>query len=250
MRETHDLPAAGARLLLVAPSGTGTALAARAVAAAAGSDLLTVDVSRVVSKWIGETEKNLGAVFDVAERTQAVLFLDEADALFGSRTSVSDAHDRYANLETAYLLQRLDRFEGVAVLATNLRQNIDPAFTRRMDFVVEFDLPDADGREALWRLHLPAQIREPDVDLTALAAQYAVPGGWIRNAAIAAAFLAARDGGLVTRDHLLTALRREYAKDSRTMPVDPTGARRSAGRLAAPDERAIRALAASSKEST
>ena len=105
-----------------------------------------VDTSQVVSKWIGETEKNLAAAFDVAERTQAVLFLDEADALFGSRTEISDAHDRYANLETAYLLQRLDRFDGLAVLATNLRHNIDPAFIRRMDFVVEFPLPDPAAR--------------------------------------------------------------------------------------------------------
>ncbi|HET7822159.1 MAG TPA: ATP-binding protein [Ornithinibacter sp.] len=125
MRETHDLPAAGARLLLVAPSGTGTALAARAVAAAVGSDLLTVDVSRVVSKWIGETEKNLAAVFDTAERSRAVLFLDEADALFGTRTEVSDAHDRYANLETAWLLQRIERFEGIVVLAT-CRRPVEP----------------------------------------------------------------------------------------------------------------------------
>ena len=241
----------GVRLLFTGPPGTGKTLAAEVLATALGSDLLTVDVANVVSKWIGETEKNLGAVFDVAERTQSVLFLDEADALFGSRTEVSDAHDRYANLETAYLLQRLDRFEGVAVLATNLRHNIDPAFTRRMDFVVEFDLPDSDGREALWDLHLPPEIRDPQVDLGALGRQYAVPGGWIRNAAIAGAFLAARHGGPVTQSHLLTALRREYAKDSRTMPVDPAGARRSAGRLAAPDERAIRALAvSSSKEST
>ena len=114
--------------------------------AAAQTDLLVVDMSRIVSKWIGETEKNLAAVFDAAERTQAVLLLDEADALFGTRTQISDAHDRYANLETAYLLQRLDRFDGLVVLTTNLRQNIDAAFLRRMDFVVEFPLPDAEHR--------------------------------------------------------------------------------------------------------
>ena len=240
----------GVRLLFAGPPGTGKTLAAEVVATAMASDLLTVDVANIVSKWIGETEKNLGAVFDVAERTQSVLFLDEADALFGSRTKVSDALDRYANLETAYLLQRLDRFQGLAVLATNLRQNIDPAFTRRMDFVVEFDLPDHEARRAMWDLHLPAGVRRRDVDTDVLAQRYAVAGGWIRNAAIAAAFLAAREGGKVTQDHLLTALRREYAKDSRTMPVDPAGARRSAGRLAAPDQRAIQALAAPPKEST
>ena len=140
----------GARLLLTGPPGTGKSLAAGVVATAAGTDLLVVDVSRIVSKWLGETEKNLAAAFDAAERTQAVLMLDEADALFGSRTEISDAHDRYANLETAYLLARLDRFEGLAILTTNLRANIDPAFLRRIDFVVEFPLPDvAEPRPAL-----------------------------------------------------------------------------------------------------
>jgi hypothetical protein len=240
----------GVRLLFCGPPGTGKTLAAEVVATRAGTDLLTVDVANVVSKWLGETEKNLGAVFDAAERTQAVLLMDEADALFGSRTKVTNAHDRYANLETAYLLQRLDRFQGLAVLATNLRHNVDPAFTRRMDYVVEFDLPDARARETMWKIHLPRSVRGEDVDLGTLARRYAVPGGWIRNAALAAAYLAARSGGKVTQKQLVTALRREYAKDSRTMPVQPTGARRSAGRLDAPDERAIRALAATSKEST
>ena len=119
------------------------------------TDLLVVDLSRVVSKWIGETEKNLSSVFDSAERAQAVLFFDEADALFGTRTEVSDAHDRYANLETAYLLQRLERFEGLAILATNLKQNIDAAFTRRLEFAVDFDEPDREQRFRLWRTHIP-----------------------------------------------------------------------------------------------
>ncbi|NPC44594.1 ATP-binding protein [Nocardioides sp. zg-1230] len=240
----------GVRLLFCGPPGTGKTLAAEVVASRVGTDLLTVDVANVVSKWIGETEKNLGAVFDVAERTQAVLFMDEADALFGSRTKVSDAHDRYANLETAYLLQRLDRFQGLAVLATNLRHNIDPAFTRRMDYVIEFDLPDAEAREVMWAMHVPEPVRGTDVDLATLARRHAVPGGWIRNAALGAAYLAASSGEPVTQEQLLAALRREYAKDSRTMPAEPTSSRRSAGRLDTPDERAIRTLAATSKESS
>ncbi|MDD9206910.1 ATP-binding protein [Georgenia sp. 10Sc9-8] len=232
----------GVRLLLTGPPGTGKSLVAEVVATAAATDLLTVDVSNVVSKWLGETEKNLAAVFDVAERTQAVLLLDEADALFGARTQVSDAHDRYANLETAYLLQRLDRFEGLAVLATNLRQNIDPAFLRRVDAVVELALPDARSRRRLWDLHLPAVLRAPDVDLEHLAESYPVPGGWIHNAAVAATFLAAEAGGPVRRDQLVHALAREYAKDSRSFPQVVGPSRR---RLAGPvDQRAVRSLTA------
>jgi hypothetical protein len=229
----------GVRLLFTGPPGTGKSLAAEVVATAAGTDLLVVDVSRVVSKWLGETEKNLAAVFDVAERTQAVLFLDEADVLFGARTEIGDAHDRYANLETAYLLQRLDRFDGLAVLATNLHQNIDPAFLRRMDFVVEFALPEQPERHHLWALHLPGELRGEDVDLEFLAQVFPVPGAWIRNAAIAAAFLAAADDGLVRQEHLLTSMRREYAKASRPAPDVP--GIRPAGDL---DERAARQLAA------
>jgi SpoVK/Ycf46/Vps4 family AAA+-type ATPase len=178
----------------------------------------------VVSKWIGETEKNLAAVFDAAERAQAALFFDEADALFGKRTEVSDAHDRYANLETAYLLARLERFEGLAILATNLRQNIDPAFTRRLEFVVEFDEPGPAEREALWRCHLPALAPlAAEVDLSELAALYPVVGAVIRNAAVAAGFLAAAEGTPITGPHLIHAIRREYDKTGRPFPGVPPG---------------------------
>jgi hypothetical protein len=211
----------GARLLFTGPPGTGKSLAAEAVASAAATDLLVVDVSRVVSKWIGETEKNLAGIFDAAERTQAVLFLDEADALFGSRTEISDAHDRYANLETAYLLQRLDHFDGLAVLATNLNNNVDPAFQRRMDFVVDFPMPDAASRAAMWRLHLPPEVLGADVDVETLARMYAMPGGWIRNAAVAAAFLAAADGEPIGQRHLTAAVRREYDKAALPFPGEP-----------------------------
>jgi hypothetical protein len=211
----------GARLLLTGPPGTGKSLAAAAVATAARTDLLVVDVSGIVSKWLGETEKNLAAAFEAAERTQAVLLLDEADALFATRTEISDAHDRYANLETAYLLQRLDRFEGLAILTTNLRANIDSAFLRRMDFVVEFPVPDQPGRVELWTRHLPASALADDVDADALARLYAVPGAWIRNAAVAAAFGAAVAGGRITQQHLVGAMRREYAKASSPFPGEP-----------------------------
>jgi hypothetical protein len=216
--------ARGVRMLFTGPPGTGKTLAAEVLAGALEVDLLFVDISRVVSKWIGETEKNLATVFDTAERAQAVLFFDEADALFGRRTEVSDAHDRYANLETAYLLARLEQFEGLAILATNLRQNIDPAFLRRLEFLVEFDEPDREDRFRLWQCHIPsADLLDPDVNLYELAALYPVVGAFIRNAAVAAAFLAARDGGKITRTHLVRAIRREYEKIGKAFPGLPPG---------------------------
>jgi SpoVK/Ycf46/Vps4 family AAA+-type ATPase len=212
----------GVTALFAGDPGTGKTLAAEVIATEVGIDLMIVDLSRLVSKWIGETEKNLAEVFDAAERTQAVLLFDEADALFGKRTEVSDAHDRYANLETAYLLARLERFEGLAVLSTNLRQNIDPAFIRRLEFVVDFDGPETAERELLWRVHLPN--RAPlagDVDPAELAHLYELVGGHIRNAAVAAAFLAAAEDQPVGRGHLLRAVRREYAKAGRAFPGTP-----------------------------
>jgi hypothetical protein len=214
----------GVRMLFSGPPGTGKTLSAEVMANALDVDLLVVDLSRVVSKWIGETEKNLANVFDSAERAQAVLFFDEADALFGKRTEVSDAHDRYANLETAYLLQRLERFEGLAILATNFKQNIDAAFTRRLEFGVDFDEPDREQRFRLWRTHIPPGAPlAADVNLYELAALYPVVGGFIRNAAVAAAFLAATDGSEITRHHLVRAVRREYEKAGRAFPGVPVG---------------------------
>jgi hypothetical protein len=223
-----DRPGArGVRLLLSGPPGTGKTLAAEVMAQALGVDLLVVDISRLVSKWIGETEKHLAEVFDAAERAQAVLLFDEADALFGKRTEVSDAHDRYANLETAYLLSRLERFEGLAMLSTNLKQNIDPAFLRRLEFVIELGEPSAAEREALWRCHLPptAPLAE-EVDLRELAVLYPMVGGLIRNASVAAGFQAAAAGTPITRDHLIRAIRREYEKSGKAFPGVPAGALR------------------------
>jgi hypothetical protein len=212
--------ARGVRVLLSGAPGTGKTLSAEVLAHELGVDLLLVDIARIVSKWIGETEKNLAEVFDAAERSQAVLFFDEADALFGRRTEVSDAHDRYANLETAYLLTRLERFEGLAVLSTNLRQNVDPAFIRRLEFVIELEEPARPEREALWRCHLPSEAPvADDVDVTELAARYPLVGGLIRNAAVAAGFLAAADGGVIRRSHLDRSLRREYEKSGRPFPA-------------------------------
>lgn len=215
----------GVRLLFCGPPGTGKTLAAEVLAREVGRDLLIVDVSRIVSKWIGETEKNLGEAFDAAERGDAVLLFDEADALFGRRTEVGDARDRYANLETAYLLSRLAWFDGLAVLATNLRQNIDQAFVRRLEFVVPFDLPDERERGTLWRRHLPSGAPlDPRVDPDQLAALYPLSGALIRNAAVAAAYLAADAGTAIGPEHLAVAVRREYAKAGQAYPGDPPGA--------------------------
>jgi len=217
---------AGLRLLFAGPPGTGKTLATQVIAAELGRDLLVVDLSQLVSKWIGETEKNLAAVFEAAERDGAVLLFDEADALFGKRTEVADARDRYANLETAYLLARLERFTGVAVLATNLRQNLDAAFARRIEFAVLFDQPDDAARLALWRRHLPpaAPLAE-DADLALLAGLYQLPGALIRNAALAAAFLAAAEPDprhrVIGLRHLVHAVRREHAKAGLPYPGPP-----------------------------
>jgi hypothetical protein len=212
----------GVRLLFHGPPGTGKTLAAEVLAREINRDLLVVDLSQLVSKWIGETEKNLAAAFDAAERGDAVLFFDEADALFGRRTEVGDSRDRYANLETAYLLSRLALFEGVAVLATNLRQNIDPAFARRLEFVVPFDVPDEQERLSLWRRHLPPDAPlADDIDLAQFAALYPVVGALIRNAAVAAAYLAAAEGSQIVAAHLVQAMRREYTKAGQAFPGPP-----------------------------
>jgi ATPase family associated with various cellular activities (AAA) len=216
--------ARGVRVLLCGPPGTGKTLSAEVLANALGVDLLVVDIARLVSKWIGETEKHLAAVFDAAERSQAVLLFDEADALFGKRTDVSDAHDRYANLETAYLLARLERFEGLVMLSTNLKQNIDPAFLRRLEFVIELEQPGVTEREALWRCHLPPGAPlGADVNLKELATLYSISGGLIRNASVAAGFLAAAAGSAITRAHLIGAIAREYEKSGKAFPGAPAG---------------------------
>ena len=203
----------GVAALFSGPSGTGKTMAARVLAADLELDLYRVDLSRVVSKYIGETEKNLGRVFDAAESSNAILFFDEADALFGKRSEVSDAHDRYANIEVGYLLQRMETFGGITVLATNLRNNMDEAFVRRLDFHVQFALPDEAERREIWTRVLPDSCPLDDtVDLPFLAERFPLSGGNIRNAALAGAFLAAEEGGAVGMRHLVRGVRREFQK--------------------------------------
>ena len=220
----------GVRMLLSGPPGTGKTLAVEAATAELGLDLLVVDLAALVSKWLGETEKNIAGVFDAAERCQAVLFFDEADAVFGRRTDSSDAQGRWANLETAYLLGRIDRSDGLIALATNLRRGMDDAFVRRLDVILEIDEPDRPARELLWRRHLPAGAPyAADVDPAALAALYEIPGGLIRNAALAAAFAAAAAGRLINQDALVEAVRDEYRKAGRSFPGAPRPTARARG---------------------
>jgi ATP-dependent 26S proteasome regulatory subunit len=203
----------GVTALFAGESGTGKTLSAEVVAADLGLDLYVIDLSTVVDKYIGETEKNLDRIFAEADRVNGVLLFDEADALFGKRSDVKDAHDRYANVEVSYLLQRMEQFEGLAVLTTNLRSNVDEAFTRRLDAVVDFPLPDEDDRRRLWELHLgPGVPRGDDLDLGFLTRAFKLSGGNIRNIALTAAYLAAAGSGTVGMGELITATEREYRK--------------------------------------
>jgi DNA polymerase III delta prime subunit len=207
------LPSTGVVALFAGPSGTGKTLAAEIIAGQLGLDLYKVDLSSVVSKYIGETEKNLERIFGAASAGDLVLFFDEADALFGKRSEVSDAHDRYANIEVAYLLQRLESYQGLVVLATNLQRNIDDAFLRRISVAVDFEPPDERRRLLIWkRAFPPGAPLGGELDFGFLARQFRVTGGIIRNAALGAAFLAAEDGGAVTMERVALALKREFQK--------------------------------------
>jgi hypothetical protein len=203
----------GVKVLFFGESGTGKTMAARVLAGELGLELYRIDLATVVSKYIGETEKNLDRVFAAAHDSNAILFFDEADAVFGKRSEVKDAHDRYANIEVAYMLQKMESYDGAVILATNLRSNIDDAFLRRLDLAVEFPFPEVEQRQAIWRTLLPT--RAPvadDVDLDAIAGQFRLSGGSIRNCSLAAAFLAADDGGTIAMRHLLQAVFAEYLK--------------------------------------
>ena len=203
----------GLNVLFSGPPGTGKTLAAEVIAWDLGLDLYQIDLSRVVSKYIGETEKNLDKIFTEARTSNAILLFDEADALFGKRSEVKDAHDRYANIETGYLLQKMEEYEGIAILATNLRGNLDEAFIRRMSFCVEFPFPREGERRLIWEKIWPSQApRRADLPLACMADRFEISGGNIKNIALAAAFLAAHDGGEIAVRHLLRATRREYQK--------------------------------------
>jgi len=206
----------GITALFSGSPGTGKSMSAGVLAREAGLDLWRIDLSSVVSKYIGETEKQLDRIFALARDGNAILFFDEADALFGKRSEVKDAHDRYANIEVAFLLQRLEAFDGVVILASNLARNVDQAFSRRLHFVIEFPLPDAGLRERLWRASIPSTAPlAADVDLDFLAHQFAFAGGDIRVAALDAAFAAAADDAPIDMARLVQAVARQLLKQGK-----------------------------------
>jgi SpoVK/Ycf46/Vps4 family AAA+-type ATPase len=203
----------GVSALFAGPSGTGKTMAAEIIANELELELYKIDLSGVISKYIGETEKNLDRIFTTAESANAILFFDEADALFGKRSEVRDSHDRYANIEISYLLQKMEQYEGIAILATNLRQNLDEAFLRRLQIVVEFPFPDDAQRRQIWELLFPPETpRSEDIDFDLLARQFRIAGGNIKNIVLGSAFLAASDGGRVDMTHLWQSAQREYQK--------------------------------------
>jgi SpoVK/Ycf46/Vps4 family AAA+-type ATPase len=206
----------GLAVLFSGVSGTGKTMAAEVLAGELELDLYRIDLASVVSKYIGETEKNLRRLFDAAQESGAILFFDEADALFGKRSEVKDSHDRYANIEVSYLLQRMEAYDGLAILTTNLKSALDSAFLRRIRFIVQFPFPDASQRAEIWRRIFPKETPVEGLDFAKLS-KLNIPEGSIRNVAMNAAFLAANDGQRVRMAHLLSAARAEYGKMERPL---------------------------------
>jgi AAA+ superfamily predicted ATPase len=203
----------GVSALFVGESGTGKTMAAEVIASGLGLDLYKIDLAGLVSKYIGETEKNLARVFDEAAGANAILFFDEADAVFGKRTEVRDSHDRYANIEVSYLLQKIEEYDGIVVLSSNLRANLDEAFLRRLKAIVDFPFPEESDRRLIWGLNMRSSAPQAeDVDLDFMARQFRIAGGNIKNIAVLGAFLAAGEGSAIAMRHLIHAARREYQK--------------------------------------
>ena len=210
------MPYAGVSALFAGPPGTGKTLAAQVIANELKMDLYKIDLSTVVSKYIGETEKNLERIFSQAKNSNAILFFDEADSIFGKRSEVKDAHDRYANIEVGYLLQRMESYDGVVVLATNLRSNLDEAFTRRIQFIIDFPFPDEEERARIWQVLFPAGVpRTDDIDFYTFGERFKLAGGSIRNVIVGASFLAASEDQPVHSRHLIHSIRRELQKMGR-----------------------------------
>jgi SpoVK/Ycf46/Vps4 family AAA+-type ATPase len=213
----HTHRGLGTGALFAGSSGTGKTLAAEILAREAGLDLVHIDLSQIVNKYVGETEKNLRRVFDAAEDSGAILLFDEADALFGKRGEVEKGTDRYANIEVSYLLQRMEAYRGLAILTTNQREAIDTAFLRRLRFVISFPFPDASLRVALWQRAFPAPAPRGPIDVHRLA-RLQLAGGNIRNVAVNAAFIAAERGESISMHHVLAASRAEFIKIERPFP--------------------------------
>lgn len=202
----------GLNVLFSGASGTGKTMAAEVIAHHLQLDLYKIDLSQIISKYIGETEKNLNRIFTAATNSNAILLFDEADALFGKRSEVQDARDRYANIEVGYLLQKMEEYEGITILTTNLRDNIDKAFERRLRFIVKFNLPDVQSRHVIWQKIIPLNAPCSSLDLKFLAQNFEITGASIRNVALTAAFLAADDGEIIEMNHIIKAIQREYQK--------------------------------------
>jgi SpoVK/Ycf46/Vps4 family AAA+-type ATPase len=206
----------GLKVLFSGASGTGKTMTASVLARDLGLDLFRIDLSGVVSKYIGETEKNLDQIFTAAQSSNAILFFDEADALFGKRSEVKDAHDRYANIEVSYLLQKMEEYDGVVILASNLSKNIDQAFARRMHYAIEFPRPGKEHRQQLWRgMFRPETPLGDDVDFAFLAHQFELTGGDIKNVVLAAAFLAVDDGQVIHMEQIVKALARQMMRQGK-----------------------------------
>ena len=214
----------GITVLFYGPPGTGKTMAAQVIASRLGMELYRAELSAVVSKYIGETEKNLKQIFYDAKKSQAILFFDEADALFGKRTEVKDSHDKYSNMEAAFLLQEMERYNGVVILATNFVENIDEAFKRRMKFIIEFPFPSAKERREIWQKAIPDEMPlDYDVDLDFLAEKFELTGSGIKNAVYSAAFLAASNEKSVGMKELLLAVKREYEKTGKMISDTEVG---------------------------
>lgn len=214
----------GLSMLFSGLPGTGKTMAAQVIAAELNLELYRIDLAQVVSKYIGETEKNLRRIFNEAESSNAILFFDEADALFGKRSEVKDSHDRYANIEIAYLLQKVEEYEGISILATNLSKNMDEAFVRRITYIVEFPFPDAEYRKQIWKSMFPSETPlHQDVDFDFLARRFEIAGGSIKNIVVASAFLAAQENDIVRMKYILRATKYEFKKTGRVLLKEDLG---------------------------
>jgi vesicle-fusing ATPase len=215
----------GLSALFAGPPGTGKTMAAEVIAHELGLPLSRIDLSQVVNKYIGETEKNLRRLFDAAEASDVILFFDEADSLFGKRTEVKDAHDRYANLEVSYLLERMERFKGLAILATNRKKDLDEAFLRRLRFLIDFPLPGVEERLRIWRQAIPPGVNSEAIDFQFLAQRFPVAGGHIRSIVFQACLQTAQPSGprRLTMESIVAAVKREYDKLDRAVSLEKYG---------------------------
>jgi SpoVK/Ycf46/Vps4 family AAA+-type ATPase len=213
----------GTPVLFAGPPGTGKTMAAHVLSNMLNIPLYKVDLSQVADKYIGETEKHLSKIFDYADENETLLFFDEADSLFGKRSEVKDSKDRYANMEISYILQRIEQFDGIAILATNLRENMDSAFIRRMKYIVDFIMPNKEMRYQIWKNAFSNQVPTKDVDFEYLAEQFELSGGNIKNIVLTATFMAAGKNTPVNMGCLLEAVENEYSKYNKKMTIKDYG---------------------------